>query len=352
MSEPAPQPGEPQPATAIVGGGAPAGEPAAQPGPSLLELAGRALDDPLFPERGARCLRCGERLAKEPAGEATECPRCKVALRSAEAAAGVTPARVWWQELLLGASFVPRGALRLLVTPGLWKFAMVPLLINICAIVLALWLAYLLNSWLGEMTGPDAMKEWTGWFWGALSWVVYLLGLIARTAGFVLMPVLAACLIVAFPFNLLYKLVFMPFMELLTEATERKVLAISQDAPFEFSRFYANLIVAIVDACLLTALQGLLYFLLLPLAFLGITTPLWLVGPPAIFAGMDYSDINLVRRQYVLREKVRLWRLHKWRFFGYGLSFFFLLAVPIVNAFVIPSAAAGGALLYLGLARK
>ena len=84
--------------------------------------------------------------------------------------------------------------------------------------------------------------------------------------------------------------------------------------------------------------------------FLG--SAVWLVLPPAIFAGMDYSDINLVRRTYSTREKMRLWSLHQWRFLGYGFSFCFLIAIPIVNIFVIPAACAGGAILFLELDRK
>lgn len=327
-----------------------------------LALALRGLQEPLFPSRGLRCPRCGERLPLPAAekgqppsqpGEKDTCPRCKVLLRSPEAGQYLSPPRSWWKELLLGASFLPRGAMRVVTTPGLWKFAVVPLLINLCAILLSLFLAWLLCDWLEKATDQHALVEWTGWFWGAMAWVVGALGLVARILAWILMPVVAACLIVAFPFNLLYKLVFMPFMELLTEATERHVLGISDgDSPFELARIYANLVVAVVDAVLLTALQGLLYLLLLPMAFIPGLNFLWLIVPPAIFAGMDYSDINLVRRGYVLREKVRLWRTHEWRFLGYGVSFFFLLTIPGVNAFVIPAAAAGGALLYLSLDRK
>lgn len=347
--------GEPAPPTSPAPAGADAGQERA------LALAVRALDEPLFASRGLRCPRCGERVPgttpekgkEQPAlaADAT-CARCKVVLRSPQAGQALSPARPWWQELLLGASFLPRGALRIVGTPGLWKFAVVPLLINLCAIALSLFLAYLLCDWLEKATGQHALQDWTGWFWGAMAWVVGALGLMARILAWFLMPIIAACLIVAFPFNLLYKLVFMPFMELLTEATERRVLGIEDETPFELARIYANLVVAVVDAVLLTGLQGALYLLLLPMAFIPGVNFLWLVIPPAIFAGMDYSDINLVRRGYVLREKVRLWRTHEWRFLGYGVSFFFLLTIPGVNAFVIPAAAAGGALLYLSLDRK
>jgi uncharacterized protein involved in cysteine biosynthesis len=93
--------------------------------------------------------------------------------------------------------------------------------------------------------------------------------------------------------------------------------------------------------------------LLLPANFIPVVGNLfWGVFLPASFASMDYTDLNLVRRGYTTREKIQLWRTYQWRFFGYGLSFFFLITIPLLNAFVIPAAAAGGALLYLELDRK
>jgi len=59
-----------------------------------------------------------------------------------------------------------------------------------------------------------------------------------------------------------------------------------------------------------------------------------------------------VRRAYSTREKWRLWKLHQWRLLGYGCSFCFLIAIPVVNIFVIPAACAGGAILFLELDRK
>jgi len=312
--------------------------------------ADAAMDEPLFPKRGPRCPLCGDRLDGR---EVKACGRCGVDPRTPEAGRLIVPRGSWWGELLRGASYLPRGFFRIARSPSLWKFAIVPFVLNLIAIGLALVAAFYLSEWLAEQTGPDKLEDWTGWFWGAMSYVVWFLGMVSRVAVWIILPILVTVLIVAFPFNLLYKLVFMPFMELLTEATERKIVKIKDDATLDFGKFYANLVVAIVDAILLTLLQGLFYVLLLPvnvIPFLG--SVLWMVIPPAVFAGMDYSDLMLVRRGYPTREKIRLWRTHQWRFLGYGMSFFFLLAVPIVNAFVVPAAAAGGALLYLELERK
>ncbi len=318
--------------------------------------ASRALDEPVAPELGTRCPRCGERLrvkADDPLP--STCPRCRVEVRSAKAGEHLVAPGAWSRELVRGALYMPRGLFRLLRSPSLWKYAVVPLILNIIVVVLSFLLADRLAEWLVGKTGAGALRAWedAGGLWWVLSYVVWALGWVASKLVWVVLPLISTWLIVAFPFGIIYKLLFMPFMELMTESTERLVLGFDEDQPFDFARIYSNLVVAILDAILLTLTQGLLYLLLLPinlLPFLG--SLLWFALPPAVFAGMDYSDINLVRRRYTLREKVRLWRTHEWRFLGYGLSFFFLITLPLVNVVVIPCAAVGGALLYLELDRK
>jgi CysZ protein len=318
--------------------------------------AARALAEPIAPELGVRCPRCGERLtrkADEP--KPATCARCGVDPQSAKGGEHLLLPRSWMGELLRGATYLPRGFFRLLRSPSLWKWAVVPLVLNILVVGLSLWLATWVAYWLETKTGAGALKTWedAGGLWWIMSYVVWALGWVASKLSFVILPIISTWLMVAFPFGILYKLLFMPFMELMTESTERLVLGFNEDQPFDFGRIYGNLVVAILDAILLTLLQGMLYLVLLPinlLPFLG--SLLWMVLPPSIFAGMDYSDINLVRRRYTTGEKVRLWRTHEWRFLGFGLSFFFLITVPILNAVVIPCAAVGGALLYLELDRK
>ena len=310
-----------------------------------LARAVHALERPVLPALGVRCPRCGQRLESADEGK---CSRCKVQVRSPEAGLNLVATGGVLGELLRGASYLPRGLLRLARSPRLWKFAVIPLLLNLL-VILGTWALaeYVFSPYL---SGLSAEWEKGGWGWWALSFVVDAIELLSRW----LLPLFAAWLLVAFPpFALLYKLLFMPFMELLTEATDQVALGFKDEGRFELARFYANLVVAIVDALLLTLLQACLFLLLLPINLVPVLGSLvWAVVPPAIFAGMDYSDINLVRRSYTTREKGALWKLHRWRFLGYGVSFFFLLTLPLVNVFVIPAAAVGGALLYLELDRK
>ncbi len=346
---------------------APAPEPPAGPpadSPAGAEAAARAREawtQPVLATAFPRCPRCGERFPpeirrgtdEEPAPLPPPCPRCAVDPLSPAAGERLTPHGSWLRELLRGATYLPRGAAHILRHPRLWKWAAVPALINVLVIFLSVFLAGLLNGWLETHTSELYFATWTGPVWRPLSYVVRMLGWFAGWASWILIPLLSVWLIVAPGISILYKILFMPFMELLAEGTEQEALGIRDDSRFDFARMYANVVVAIIDAVFLTLLQGLLFLLLLPVNIIPILGQLlWLTLPPAIFAGMDYSDIDLVRRRYTTREKARLWAHHHWRFLGYGVSFCFLITVPLVNMVIIPAAAAGGSLLYLELDRK
>ena len=185
-----------------------------------LARAARALDEPIAPELGVRCPRCGDRLEVK-AGEPTPstCPRCGVEVRSSRAGEHLVVTAPWTRELVRGALYMPRGFFRLLRSPSLWKWAVVPLVLNILVVLLSLLLAYNMAEWLQDKTGAGALKAWeeAGGLWWVLSYVVWALGWVASKLVWVVVPLLSTWLIVAFPFGIIYKLLFMPFMELMTE---------------------------------------------------------------------------------------------------------------------------------------
>ena len=207
---------------------------------------------------------------------------------------------------------------------------------------IAVVVAYALCDELRALTQPPEAWWWL-WRWSAVA-----CGWVASAFGILLLPLLTIWLLAAFPLNILYKLLFMPFMERLSELTEQLELGCDQQAALDMS-FSRAMVVGAVDAIGLSLLQGALMVLLLPL---NLIAGLGLLIPPAISAGLDYSDMTLVRHQYRTRGKIALWSTFPWRFFGFGCSFFFLLGIPVLNALALPAAAAGSALLYLELDRK
>lgn len=298
---------------------------------------------------GERCNTCGD-LRSSKAG----CPACKTELvglkESLPERLKVKPLGYAPGEFMRGMGYLPRGAWFLFRNPRLWKYAVVPLLINMVVALLGLWGAIYLSKNVHEM-GTNAMADWEG-AW-AVAAKVFEFGLyLFEFAAVLLIPVVLAWLLTAFPLGILYKLLFTPFMEGLGGATDRLVLTGGKDR-IEFQTTHLTILYTMFDAIVLGLLQGVLIILLLPLLLIPVVGSLvWMVLPPSLFASMDFSDIHLVRRGYTAGEKLRLWKTHKWRFFGYGASFFFFLTLPLLNALAIPVATVGGALLYLELDRK
>jgi len=327
-------------------------------GKGLVEAPGPDVLDPaLAPEGwlpysgklGERCNTCGD-LRSSPAG----CPACRtelVALRETlPERLTIKPKGYAPGEFMRGMGYLPRGFWFLFRNPRLWKYAVVPLLINMVVALLGLWGAIYLSKNVHEM-GTNAMSDWQG-AW-AVAAKVFEFGLyLFEFAAVLLIPIVLAWLLTAFPLGIIYKLLFTPFMEALGGATDRLVLTEGKDR-VEFQTSHLTIIYTMFDTVVLGVLQGVLIVLLLPLLLIPVVGSLvWMVLPPSIFASMDFSDIHLVRRGYTAGEKMRLWKTHKWRFFGYGASFFFFLTLPILNALAIPIATVGGALLYLELDRK
>ena len=293
-----------------------------------------------------RCQVCGNLLAA-PSG----CPACRDEFKG-EAPELIRPRGLAPFEVLRGMLYLPRGALHLLRNPRLWKLAAVPLLINFGVVFLALAVSwFFVVPYIEGVTGEEALKDWSGW-WVPLSYAVWFLGKAFEVLAVVFLPLIASWLLVAFPLGIVYKALFIPFMERLGAATDRSLLVGDQER-LQFQTSQLSILWGIVDAVVLGLLQGVVFLILLPMNFVPLLGSIvWLLLPPAIFASMDFSDIHLVRRGYGTKEKIKLWWEHQWRFLGYGLSFCFFLTLPVLNAFAIPAATVGGALLYLELDRK
>ncbi|MBI3723961.1 EI24 domain-containing protein [bacterium] len=314
------------------------------------DLAKKALI-PLAAGVPARCPRCGVRLLETQKA----CPRCGVDPASEAAGALLVPEGSWLREIFRGASYVPRGFWKILTTPRLWPVAALPFLVNVIIFVLVSWLVvHVLRGWLEGYVNPHRFDNWTGLWWGIASWLVWGAAELVYHLAPIMVPLIVAWLIGAFPFSLIFRIIFAPLATIVSERTEQIVLDLPQaKEPLDLGSLAASITASIINSILLVLLQGLVYIVLIPIGlipFFG--TLIWLVLPPAILAGMDHTDPNFCRKDYWMRERTALWKARHWRFLGFGLTFFFLLGIPFVNAFVFPTVAAGSALLYLELDRK
>jgi uncharacterized protein involved in cysteine biosynthesis len=319
-----------------------------------LELLARRALIPIVANAGPRCPRCGVRLL---ATETKACPRCKVDPSSRAAAERLVPGGSFVREFFRGASYVPRGAVKIITTPKLWAVSALPLVLNVAIFLLVYYviLRFLVGS-LEHYASPEATKTWTGVGWWIVGTVLWALGNLVASTVFkvVVIPLLLAWLMGAFPLSVILRTIFAPLATMVGERTEQVTLGLdAANEGFHLGALQASLVITIVDSLLLGVLEGVLYLLLSPInviPFVG--SILWMALPPAIFAGMNHSDPNFCRKNYYMRERVALWSLRKWRFLGFGCCFFFLLGIPFVNAVIFPVVACGSALMYLELDRK
>jgi len=229
----------------------------------------------------------------------------------------------------VGAGYLLRG-LTLITLPGLRRFVVVPLLINIILFGLAIYygvqqlgvfIEWLLPQWL----------DWLRW----LLWPVFAL---------------AVLLVVFYTFTLLANLIGAPFNGLLALAVEQHLTG---QQPRQDISWKALLTGAV--PMMLSELRKLLYFVLWTVPFLllfvvplvQIAAPfLWLVFSAWMLA-VEYADYPASNQNLPFAElRVRL-RRRKFMSLGFGTATMVTTLIPIVNFLVMPAAVAGATAMWL-----
>jgi len=242
-----------------------------------------------------------------------------------------------FSQLFAGAGFFLTG-MRLITQPGIRRFALTPLLINIIIFSALIYFGYqqfgvLLDSFLPAEDG------WFGW----LRWVLVPFFFI-----FVLM-------ITFFTFSIVANIIGAPFNGMLANAVERHLTGKTAENNSSFKQALANAVPMI-----LSELKKLGYYILISIPFLVLLfIPVlgqlgWLLVSAWILT-VQYVDFPLDNHDIKFSELRK--RLGKKRMiaFGFGGSVMFTMAIPIINFFVMPIAVAGATALavnHLSLEQK
>lgn len=233
-----------------------------------------------------------------------------------------------------GAGYLVRG-MALLPTPGIRRFVIIPLLVNLLlfagAIALLLsrfdgWLDYLMNAWL-----PD-------WAW--LDFLRYLLW-----------PLFALLILVVvyYSFTLIANLIAAPFNGLLSERVERQLRGdIGNDDG------WAEL-VRMLPRALGRELAKLAYYLprvllLLVLSFIpviNLVMPLvwFLFG--AWMMSIQYCDYPMDNNKVSFAEMKRLLKARRLSALGFGTLVQFGMLIPLLNLILMPAAVIGATLFWI-----
>lgn len=223
--------------------------------------------------------------------------------------------------------------LRLIVQPGLRRYVLLPLLINITLFGGLIWLGASQFDVFMNWLMPE-LPEWLQWAeW--LLWAVFGI---------------SALLIAFYTFSLLANIVAAPFNGLLAEAVEFHLTGKSMDSAGGWKKMLRELVPTLIDE-----LRKLAYLLAwsVPFLLLFVIPGINLIAPFAWLAfsawmlTVEYTDYPM--GNHGLRSKEQKRRLGEKRFLSLGFGGMVTLAtmIPVVNFLVMPTAVAGATAMWV-----
>ena len=228
-----------------------------------------------------------------------------------------------------GAGYLLQGV-SLIARPGLRRFVIVPLLINI--LVFSAGIAAGVRWFDGFVIGMHArIPSWLQW----LDWILWPLF------------VLLLLVVVFYGFALVANLIAAPFNSLLAEKTELLLTGRPLDQGGGMATLLKDLVPTLVDE-----LKKILYALLLAIPFLFLLfVPL--VGPilwflyTAWIMALQYADYPMGNNGLKFREQRRRLKERRPLSLAFGAATVGLSMVPVLNFIVMPSAVAGATALWV-----
>ena len=233
---------------------------------------------------------------------------------------------------LSGPQYLGEG-LKLVLSPGLRLFVLLPLTINTLLFIGLIALAM------------QQFGVWVDTFMPSLpSWLSFL--------EYLIWPlfVLLVLVIMFFTFTLLANIIAAPFNGFLAEKVEVVVRGRDDFPPFSWAE-----LLAMVPRTLGRELRKLAYFLpraipLLILTFIPglnlVAAPLWILFGVWMMA-VQYIDYPADNNKLGWNEMLAWLREKRWQSLGFGGATYLALMIPFVNILVMPAAVAGATLFWV-----
>lgn len=223
-----------------------------------------------------------------------------------------------------GARYLMMG-FKLMRQPGVRRYVVIPLIINILlfslALALAIWQFDRLENWV-----QGQVPEWLAW----LGWVMWLIFAVTFA------------LVFFFTSSMVANLVSAPFNEYLSRAVERHLTGVDgvgMEPPLWKE----------IGRTLLNETRVLLYFVIraIPLLILFLIPGINLLASVVWFGfsawtlALDYSDYALARKGHSFPRLRQTLRRNRALSLGFGGATLGLTMIPLVNLLVIPAAVCG-----------
>jgi CysZ protein len=228
-----------------------------------------------------------------------------------------------------GAGYLLQG-IGLITRPGLRRFVIVPLLVNI--LVFSAGIAAGVHWFEGFVGWMNArIPGWLQW----LDWVLWPLF------------VLLLLVLVFYGFSLVANLIASPFNALLAERTEQLLTGRRAETPGGATGFIRDLLPTLFDE-----LRKIAYALLLAIPFLflllvPVVGPLlWFLYTAWVMA-LQYADYPMGNNGLKFREQRRQLASRRGLSLGFGAATAGLGMIPVLNFILMPSAVAGATALWV-----
>ncbi|KAA0947015.1 sulfate transporter CysZ [Pseudomonas sp. ANT_H14] len=234
--------------------------------------------------------------------------------------------------VLSGPQYLREG-LKLILSPGLRLFVLLPLAINLILFVGLIYLAgHQFSLWVDTLM--PTLPSW-------LSFLNYLLWPL-----FVVLVVL----MVFFTFTMLANIIAAPFNGFLAEKVEVVVRGTDDFPAFSWAELFA-----MVPRTLAREMRKLGYFLpraigLFILSFIPVVNlvaaPLWLLFGVWMMA-IQYIDYPADNHKLGWNEMLAWLREKRWQSMSFGGIVYLVLLIPVVNLLMMPAAVAGATLFWV-----
>jgi CysZ protein len=221
-------------------------------------------------------------------------------------------------------------ALGLLKQPGIRRYVILPLLINLVIFGGLIWYGYLqfesVVAWL---------MSWVPSFLDFLEWLLWLV-----------FGVLAA-IIVFFAFTPIANIIAAPFNALMSEKIEIHLTGRAPSSQVGFARMAVDAIRSQLGKLLYIALwgTGLLLVTLIPVINM-IAPVLWFVFG-AWLLSLEYFDYPMGNHDLVFAEEKRRLAARRGIALGFGGSMMVMTSIPVINFFAMPLGVAAATLLWV-----
>ncbi|MBK1722052.1 sulfate transporter CysZ [Thiocystis violacea] len=230
---------------------------------------------------------------------------------------------------LSGAGYLLQG-MKLITRPGLRRFVVVPLLVNILVFTGAIYVG--IHEFEGLMALLDSkVPAWLGW----LDWILW--------------PIFALLMLVLvfYTFGIVANLIASPFNNLLAEKVELALTGRAIQQEGDLRRLLADLLPTLFDELRKILYATLLAIPFLVLLFVPVAGPvLWFLYTAWILT-VEYADYPMGNHGLKFREIRQRLGERRTLALSFGAATAALGMIPVVNFILMPSAVAGATAMWL-----